>query len=111
MGHSRDTAYTRSTKKNNINITLPLQTLVMVIILIIAIVKQTVTQIKKIARKTVQTIQHTTKIASHKITTIRIKGFHKTITSAITKGMQKLNDEYNKSYQSLASRTRSDCDN
>ena len=55
----------------------------MVIILIIAIVKQTVTQIKKIAKKAVQTIQNTTKVASHNMTTRKIKDFHKTITSAI----------------------------
>ena len=98
-------------KENNLNITLPLQTLVTVIILIIAIAKQTITQIKKIAKKTVQTIQYTTKIASRKMTTRKIKDFHETITSAITTGMRKLNDEYNELYQSLASRTRSYCDN
>ena len=136
MGHSRDTAYTRSLKENNSNITPPLQTLVMVIILIIAIVKQTITQIKKIAKKAVQTIQDMTKIASRNMTIRKIKDFHKTITSAITTttnttnrtshrkqaqinneitgyspGTQKLTDEYNESYQLLASRTCSYCDN
>ena len=38
-------------KGNNSNMTLRLQTLVTIIILIIAIVKQTMTQIKKIAKK------------------------------------------------------------
>ena len=71
-------------KENNSNITLPLQTLVTVIILIIAIAKQTETQIKKIAKKAVQTIQNTTKVASRNMTTRKIKDFHKTIMSAIT---------------------------
>ena len=56
----------------------------MVIILIIAIVKQTITQIKKIAKKAVQTIQNTTKVASHNMTIRNIKDFHRATTSAIT---------------------------
>ena len=48
-------------RENNPNMTPPLQTLVMVIILIIAIVKQTITQIKKIAKKAVQAIENMTK--------------------------------------------------
>ena len=44
-------------KENNPNMTPPLQTLVMVIILIIAIVKQATTQIKKIAKKAAQVIE------------------------------------------------------
>ena len=123
-------------KENNSNITPPLETLVTVIILIIAKVKQTITQIKKIAKKAVQTIQNTTKIASCNMTIRNIKDSHKTITSAITTmtnttdhtshrkqarinneitgyspGTRKLNDKYNESYQSLASKTRSYCDN
>ena len=43
-------------KENNSNITPPLQILVTVIILIIAIVEQTITQIKKIVKKAVQAI-------------------------------------------------------
>ena len=62
-------------KENNSNITPPLQTLVTVFILIIAIMKQTATQIKKIAKKAVQTIQNTTKVASRNMTTRKIKDF------------------------------------
>ena len=123
-------------KENNSNITPPLQTVVMVIILIIAIVKQTITQIKKIAKKAVQTIQNTTKVASRNMTIRNIKDFHRAITSAITimtnttdrtnhrkqarinnkttgysPGMRNFNDEYDESYQSLTSMTRSYCDN
>ena len=123
-------------KENNSNITPPLQTLVTVIILKIAIVKQTITQIKKITKKVVQTIQNTTKVASRNMTIRNIKDFHRAITSGITittnttdrtnhrkqarinnkttgysPGMQKLNDEYDESYQSFTSRTCSYCDN
>ena len=110
-------------KENNSDTTPTLQTLVTVVILIIAIVKQTVTQIKKIAKKAVQTIQNTTKVASHNMTTRKIKDFHKTITSVIKTttnttdrnshrrqaqinneitgyppGTRKLNDEYDELY-------------
>ena len=64
MGHSRDTVDTGSPKEDSLNMTPPLQTLVTVIILIIAIVKQTTTQIKEIAKKAVQAIENTTKEAS-----------------------------------------------
>ena len=56
----------------------------MVIILIIAIVKQTITQIKKIAKKAVQTKQNMTKEASRNNTIRNIKDLHKAITSATT---------------------------
>ena len=123
-------------KENNSNITPPLQTLVMVITLIIAIVKQTITQIKKITKKAVQAIENTTKEVSCSNTIRNIKDFHRAITSAITimtnmsdrtnhrkqaeknnkttgysPGMRKPNDEYDESYQSLTSRTCSYCDN
>ena len=52
-------------KENNPNMTPLLQTLVTIIILIIAIVKQTTTQIKRIAKKTTQVIKNATKRASH----------------------------------------------
>ena len=126
-----ETQLTQATQKENNSDTTPtLQILVTVIILIIAIVKQTVTQIKKIAKKAVQTIQNSTKVASRNMTIRKIKDFHKTIASAIktttnttdhtshrkqaqinneitgySPGMRKLNDEYNKLYQSLTSRT------
>ena len=123
-------------KGNNSNMTPPLQTLVTIIILIIAIVKQTITQIKKIAKKAMQVIENTTKEASRNKIIKNIKDFHRTTTSAITivtnttdrtnhkkqvqinnkttrysPGTQKLNDEYNESYQSLTSRTYNYCDN
>ena len=41
-------------KENNSNLTLPLQTLIMIIILTIAILKQIITQIKEIAKRAVQ---------------------------------------------------------
>ena len=60
-----DTAETQliqeAQRENNTNMTPPLQTLVTVIILIIAIGKQTITQIKKITKKAVQVIENTTK--------------------------------------------------
>ena len=136
MGHSRDTVDTGNTKRNNPNITPPLQTLVTVIILIIAIVTQITTQIKRIAKKTTQVIENATRRASRNKIIKNIKDFHRTLTSAITSvtnmtdctnrkeqvqinnkstryspGMQKLNDEYDESYQSLISRTYSYCDN
>ena len=98
--------------------------------------KQTITQIKKIAKKTVQAIENTTKEISRNSTIRNIKDFHRVIMSAITittnttdctnhrkeaqinnkttgysPGMRKLNDEYDESHQSLTSRTCSYCDN
>ena len=123
-------------KENNPNMTPLLQTLVTVIILIIAIVKQITTQIKRIAKKTMQVIENATKRASHNKIIKNIKGFHRTLTSAITldtnttdctnhkeqvqinnkttrysPGTRKLNDEYNELYQLLTSRTHNYCDN
>ena len=71
-------------KENSPNMTPPLQTLVTVIILIIAIVKQTTTQIKKIAKKAAQVIENTTKEASRNKIIKNIKDFHRTTMSAIT---------------------------
>ena len=57
-----ETQLTQEAKReNNPNMTPPLQTLVTVIILIIAIVKQTTAQIKKIAKKATQVIENVTK--------------------------------------------------
>ena len=123
-------------KGNNSNMTPPLQTLVTIIILIIAIVKQTTTQIKKIAKKATQVIENATKEASRNNIIKNIKDFHRTTMSAITiatntthltnhkkqvrinnkttrysPGTRKLNDEYDELYQSLTSRTYSYCDN
>ena len=123
-------------KENSPNMTPPLQTLVMVIILIIAIVKQITTQIKEIAKKAVLAIENTTKEASRNKIIKNIKDFYSTTMLAITiatnttdrtnhskqaqinnkntrnsPDTQKLNDEYNKSYQSPTSRTCNHCDN
>ena len=123
-------------KENNSNTTPPLQMLVTVIILIIMIVKQTTVEIKKVTKKAAQVIENTTKEARRSSIIKNIKDFHITVTSAITlatnttnrtnhkeqvqiinktarypPGMRKLNDEYDKSYQSLTSKTYSYCDN
>ena len=47
-------------------------------------VKQTITQIKKIAKKVVQAIEKMTKEISRNSTIKNIKDFHRTIMSAIT---------------------------
>ena len=52
-------------KENNPNLTPPLQTLIMIIILVIAISKQMITQIKEIAKRAVQAMENTIKEASH----------------------------------------------
>ena len=62
----------------------PLQTLVTIIILIIAIVKQMTTQIKEIAKKAVQATENTIKEASHNKLLQNIKDFHRTTILAIT---------------------------
>ena len=99
----------------------------MVIVLIIAIVKQTTAGIKKVA----QVIE-----ASHNRITENIKDFHRNVTSVITiatnttdhtnhkeqarinnkttryfPGTRKPNDEYDESYQSSTSRTYNHCNN
>ena len=126
-----DIAETQLTlEENNSNMTPLLQTLVTVIVLIIAIVKQTTTGIKKVTKKAAQVIKNTTKEASHNRIIKNIKDFHKTVTSAITivtnttngtnhkeqvqinhktarysPGTRKFNDECDESYQSLTSKT------
>ena len=52
-------------KESNSNMTPPLQALVMMIILIIAIVRQITTQIKEITKKAIQVTENTIKKASH----------------------------------------------
>ena len=123
-------------KESNSNMTPPLQTLVMIIILVIAILKQVTTQIKEIAKRAVQVMENMIKEASHNKLLQNIKDFHRTTMLAITiatnttnrtnhsgqtqinnrntqnpSGTRKLNDEYDKSYQSLTPRTHSYCDN
>ena len=123
-------------KENNQNMTPPLQTLITIIILIMAILKQLITQIKEITKRAAQVMENMIKEASHNKLFQNIKDFHRTTMLAITvatnmtnrtnhsgqaqinkgntqnpPGMQKLNDEYDLSYQSLTSRTHSYCDN
>ena len=63
-------------KESSPNMTLPLQTLITIIILIIAIVKQMTTQIKEIAKKAVQAMENTIKEASRNKILRNIKDFH-----------------------------------
>ena len=136
MGHSRNTVNPGKPKREQPKPDTPLQTLIMIIILIIAILKQLTTQIKKIAKRAVQATENMIKEASHNKLVQNIKDFHRTTMLAITvatnmtnhtnhsgqaqinkgntqnsPGTRKLNDEYNKLYQSLTSRTLSYCDN
>ena len=132
-----ETQFTQGVQKeNDPNMTPPLRTLVTVIILIIAIVTEITTQIKKIAKNTTQVIENATRRASCNKIIKNIKDSHRTLTSAITlatnitdhtnrkeqvqinnktarysTGTQKLNDEYDELHQSLTSRTYSYCDN
>ena len=135
MGHSRNTIQ-ENQKENNPNLTPPLQTLITIIILIIAISKQLTTQIKKIAEKTVQATENTIKKASRNKLFQNIKDFHRTTMLAITvvtnmtnrtnhsgqahtnkgntqnpPGTRNLNDKYDELYLSPTSRTHSYCDN
>ena len=118
-------------KENNSNVTPLLQMLVTVIVLIIAIVKQTTAGIKKVTKKTAQVIE-----ASHNRIIKNIKDFHrkcnvsdnysdqynrlyqsqrtspnKQETTRYSSGMRKPNDEYDESYQLLTSKTYNHCDN
>ena len=71
-------------KENSPNMTIPLQTLITIIILIIAIVKQTTTQIKEIAKKAVQATENMIKEASRNKIIQNIKDFRRTTMLAIT---------------------------
>ena len=113
-------------KENSPNMTFPLQTLITIIILIIAVVKQMATQTKEITKKAVQATENTIKKASRNKIIRNIKDFHRTTMLAITiatkttdrtnhsgqaqinnrstqnpPGTRKPNDEYDESYQSL----------
>ena len=102
-------------KENSPNMTLPLQTLITIIILIIAVVKQMATQIKEIAKKAVQATENKSKKASCNKILRNIKDFHRTAMLVITiatntqnpPGTRKPNDEYEESYQPLTSRAHS----
>ena len=136
MGHSRDTVDTTNPKGKQFKHDTTTTNTSQVIILIIAIVKQTITQIRKIAKNAVQVIESMTKEVSRNNAIRNIKDFHGAITSAITittntadctnhkkqaqinnkttrysPGMRKPYDEYDELYQSLTSRTCSYCDN
>ena len=136
MGHSRDTVDPGKPKREQLKHDTPLQTLITIIILIIAISKQMITQIKEIAKRAVQAMENTIKEGSHNKLLQNIKDFHRTTMLVITiatnmtnrtnrsrqarinnrniqnsPGTQKLNDKYDESYQLLISRTHSYCDN
>ena len=136
MGHSRNTVDPGKPKREQPKPDTPLQTLIMIIILIIAILKQLITQIKEITKRAVQATENTIKEASHNKLFQNIKDFHRTTMLAITiatnmtnrtncsrqaqinnrniqnsPGTQKRNDKYDESYQSPTSRTHSYCDN
>ena len=70
-------------KENNPNMTTPLQTLIMIIILIITILKQMITQIKEIAKRAVQVTENMIKEASHNKLLQNIKDFYRTTMLAI----------------------------
>ena len=71
-------------KENNSNLTPPLQTLITIIILTIAILKQIITQIKEIAKRAVQVMENMIKEASRTKLFQNIKDFHRTTMLAIT---------------------------
>ena len=71
-------------KESNSNMTAPLQTLVMIIILVIAILKEMTTQIKEMAKRAVQATENTIKVASRNKLLRNIKEFHRTTMLAIT---------------------------
>ena len=130
MRHSRDTVDPRKPKSQQTKPYTPLQTLITITILIVASLKELITQIMEIARRTVQVMEYTfKKVGSNKIFQ-NIKDFHRTTMLAIaiatnttdrtnysghaqinnrsmqnSPGMRIPNDEYNESYQSPTSRT------
>ena len=71
-------------KERNSNMTPPLQTLVTIIILVIAILKQVTIQIKEIAKRAVQVTENTIKVASCNKLLRNIKDFHRTTMLVIT---------------------------
>ena len=123
-------------KENSSNMTPPLQALVTIIILIVAIVKQMTAQIKENAKKAVQAMENMIKKACHNKILLNIKDFHRTTMLAIkiatnttngikhsgqaqinnrnthnSPGTRKSNDEYEELYQSLRPSTHDYCDN
>ena len=73
----------KTQKENSPNMTLPLQTLIMIIILIKAVVKQMATQTKEITKKAVQAMENMIKKASRNKIIQNIKDFHRTTMLAI----------------------------
>ena len=71
-------------KENNSSLTPPLQTLITLIILTIAILKRIITQIKEIAKRAVQVMENMIKEASLNKLFQNIKDFHRTTMLAIT---------------------------
>ena len=84
MGHSRDTVDPGKPKREQLKHDTPLQTLITIIILIIAIFKQMITQIKEIAKRAVQVTENTINKASCNKLLQNIKDFHRTTMLAIT---------------------------
>ena len=84
MTHSRDTVDPGKLKRKQLKPDTPLQTLIMIIILTIAILKQIITQIKEIAKRAVQETENMIKEASHNKLFQNIKDFHRTTMLAIT---------------------------
>ena len=78
-------------KENNSNLTLPLQTLIVIIFLTIAMLKQIITQIKEIVKRAVQATENMIKEASHNKLFQNIKDFHRTTILAITKATNMTN--------------------
>ena len=91
-----ETQWTHGTQKeNNPNMTPLLQTLITIIIMIIAIVKHITTQIKGIAKKTTQVIENATKRASNNKIMKDIKRFPQSFNSSNNRS-----DQYDRPYQS-----------
>ena len=84
MGHSRDTVDPGKPKREKLKPDTPLQTLITIIILTIAILKQIITQIKEIAKRAVQVMENMIKEASHNKLFQNIKDFHRTTILGIT---------------------------
>ena len=74
----------KNQKEKNSNLTPPLQTLITIIILTIAILKQIITQIKEIAKRAVQVTENMIKEASRNKLFQNIKDFHRTTMLVIT---------------------------
>ena len=84
MGHSRDTVDPEKPKREQLKPDTPLQTLITIIILTIAMLKQIITQIKEIAKGAVQVRENMIKEASRNKLFQNIKDFHRTTMLAIT---------------------------